>query len=305
VFPLAWAIHRQKADVFYAHYAAEYECWLAALMFRRPFAVNAMGSDVLIEATGRRGPLRAWLTRFALRSAQVLTVKSPYLAETARELGVDANRITEVLWGIDPANYHRDQKKRRHWRNQWQIGDDTLVILSPRPLESLYRQHLAVQALPALLKQLPDTILALSEFKQDPEYRNDIETMARELGVSVHLRFVPPQAEPEMPGLLSASDVVVSLAYTDGTPQTVLEAQACDTPVLIADIPDIRHVFTDRKDCYYSTDDPASIAEGLITIATDDNLRNTILAGGRQLVSNKANLPHEVERVEALLREIV
>ncbi|GEM_PF-65229 len=305
VFPLAWAIRRQKADVFYAHYAAEYECWLAALMFRRPLAVNAMGSDVLIEATGRRGRLRAWLTRFALRSAQVLTVKSPYLAETARELGVDANRITEVLWGIDPANYHRDQDKRRHWRNQWQIGDDTFVILSPRPLESLYRQHLAVQALPALLKELPDTILALSEFKQVSEYRNDIEAMAKELGVSDRLRFVPPQAEPEMPGLLSASDVVVSLAYTDGTPQTVLEAQACDTPVLIADIPDIRHVFTDRKDCYYSTDDPASIAEGLITIATDDNLRNTILAGGRQLVSNKANLPHEVERVEALLREIV
>ena len=196
-------------------------------------------------------------------------------------------------------------EKRRAWRETWGVGDDALVILSPRPLESLYRQHLAIQAMPVLLEHVPDALLALSEFKQDGEYRESIETMAAQLGISNRIRFVPAQTEAEMPGLLSAADAVVSLAYTDGTPQTVLEAQACDTPVLIADIPDIRHVFTDRKDCYFSTDDPASIAEGLIAIATDDNLRNTIVAGGRQLVSEKANLPREVSRVEALLREIV
>ena len=108
-----------------------------------------------------------------------------------------------------------------------------------------------------------------------------------------------------MPGLLSAADIIVSLAYTDGTPQTVLEAQACDTPVLIADIPDIRHVFTDRKNCLFSTDDPKSIADGLDLIASDETLRNSIISGGRQLVLEKANLPRELERVEAILRDVV
>ena len=304
VFPLAWAILRQRADVFYAHYAAEYECWLAALMFRRPFAVNAMGSDVLIEATGRRGWLRAWLTRFALRSAQVLTVKSPYLAETARELGVDDKRISEVLWGIDPSNYHRNLDQRRDWRKEWGTDDETLVILSPRPLEALYRQHLAVQALPALRERMPKVHLVLSEFKQDPEYRATIEDMAKQLSVADHLTFVSPQTETNMPGLLSAADIVISLAYTDGTPQTVLEAQACDTPVLVADIPDIRHVFTDRQDCLYSSDDPADIAESLAALAADDNLRNTVIMGGRRLVAEKANLPREIARVEDLLKTI-
>ncbi|PIW30998.1 MAG: hypothetical protein COW30_00840 [Rhodospirillales bacterium CG15_BIG_FIL_POST_REV_8_21_14_020_66_15] len=304
VLPLAWAIYRQRADVFYAHYAAEYECWLAALLFRRPFAVNAMGSDVLIEATGRRGRLRAWLTMFALRSAEVITVKSPYLAQTARDLGIPGNRITEVLWGIDPRNHHRDDAARRAWRAQWGADETTPVVLSPRPLEQLYRQHLAVQAMPEVMKTYPDAILALSEFKQDKEYRKTLEEIAETLGVADHVKFVPALGEDRMAGLLSAADIVVSLAYTDGTPQTVLEAQACETPVLIADIPDIRHVFTDRKDCLISKDDPHAIAEGLIAILEDDNLRNTIVAGGLQLVSEKANLPREVDRVERLLRAI-
>ncbi|UTW51674.1 N-acetyl sugar amidotransferase [bacterium SCSIO 12827] len=305
VFPLAWMIWRQRADVFYAHYAAEYECWLAALLRRRPFAINAMGSDILIEATGRRGPLRAWLTRFALKTAKAVTVKSPYLAQTVLDLGIDPGRVSEVIWGIDPKNYHRDMDKRREWRARWGVDEDTLVILSPRPFEKLYRQHLAIQALPKVLEKHPNAILALSEFKQDLSYRRELETLARNLGISAHVVYVAPQTEEHMPGLLSAADVIVSLAYTDGTPQTVLEAQACDTPVLIADIPDIRHVFTDRKNCLFSTDDPKSIADGLDLIASDETLRNSIIAGGRQLVSEKANLPRELERVEAILRDVV
>ncbi len=305
VFPLAWMIWRQRADVFYAHYAAEYECWLAALLRRRPFAINAMGSDILIEATGRRGPLRAWLTRFALKAAKAITVKSPYLAQTVLDLGIDPRRVSEVIWGIDPKNYHRDTDKRREWRARWGVDEDTLVILSPRPFEKLYRQHLAIQALPKVLEKHPNAILALSEFKQDQSYRRELETLARDLGISARVVYVAPQSEEHMPGLLSAADVIVSLAYTDGTPQTVLEAQACDTPVLIADIPDIRHVFTDRKNCLFSTDDPKSIADGLDLIASDETLRNSIIAGGRKLVSEKANLPRELERVEAILRDVV
>jgi N-acetyl sugar amidotransferase len=304
LFPLAWAILRQRADVYYAHYAAEYECWLAALLFRRPFAVNAMGSDVLLEATGRRGWLRAWLTRFALKSARVITVKSPYLAETASSLGVSKARISEVLWGIDPANYHRDEIQRKRWRKEWGVDDATTVILSPRPLEQLYRQHLALQAMPEFLQEQPNSLLLLSEFKQDASYRQSLEGLVQNLGLSDHVRFLPAQSGDNMPGLLSAADIVISLAYTDGTPQTVLESQACGTPVLIADIPDIRHVFTDSRDCYLSSDDPSSIARGLSVLAADAGLRQTLIAGGRQLVAEKANLPLELKRVEGLLRSL-
>ncbi|MEQ8228997.1 MAG: N-acetyl sugar amidotransferase [Rhodospirillales bacterium] len=302
--PLAWMIWRQRADVYYAHYAAEYECWLAALLFRRPFAINAMGSDILIEATGQRGWLRSWLTRFALRSAEVITVKSPYLAQTLLNLGIEQHRITETLWGVDPKNYHHDIEKRQAWRKEWGVEDDTFVVLSPRPLEQLYRQHLSVLALPALLKQVPKALLILSEFKQDQNYRRSIESIVADRNLQDHVRFIPAQAEVNMPGLISAADAVVSLAYTDGTPQTVLEAQACDIPTVIIDIPDVRHVFSDRKNCYFTTDDPDNIAEGLATLAKDDNLRNTIIAGGRELVASKANLPRELERIEELLRGI-
>lgn len=304
VIEMAMILLRQKPDVFFAHYAAEYECWLAALLFRRPLAINAMGSDVLLEATGERGRLRAWLTCFALRSASVLTVKSPFLAETSRRLGVEPSRINEVIWGIDPEHHARDEGKRRSWRAAWAADDESLVLLSPRPLESLYRQHLAVEAMPALLKKISKAVLVISEFKQDSDYRRRLDSRIAELGIQDHVRFIGPRPSEEMSGVLSAADIVLSLAYTDGTPQTVLEAQACGTPVLMIDIPDIRHVFTDRVDCYYSGPEPSAIADGLAELAGDASLRKRLTAGGRALVAERANLPRELQRVEALLRQV-
>lgn len=305
VFPLIWAILRQRPDVFYAHYAAEYECWLAALLFRRPFAINAMGSDVLIEAAGKRGKLRSWLTRFALKSAGVLTVKSPYLQETLERQGIDLHRTALILWGIDPALHCPDDTSRARVQKIWNVASNEVVIFCPRPLEPLYRQHLAVQAMPEVLKKLPNAVLVLSEFKQDDEYRSSLENMGRTLGVLKSMRFIPTQSETEMPKFLSAADVVISLAYTDGTPQTVLEAQACETPVLMIDIPDVRHVFTHKENCFFVSEDVNALSEGMITLATDEALKAEIIKGGRKLVDEKANIHKDLEKVEALLRSVI
>ena len=305
VFPLIWAILKQRPDVFYAHYAAEYECWLAALLFRRPFAINAMGSDVLIEAVGKRGKLRSWLTQFALKSAGVLTVKSPYLQETLEQLGIGLDRTTLILWGIDPALHHRDDTSRTRIQGIWNVTPNNVVIFCPRPLEPLYRQHLAVQAMPDVLKKLPNAVLVLSEFKQDDEYRSSLENMGRTLGVLQSMRFIPTQSETEMPKFLSAADIVISLAYTDGTPQSVLEAQACETPVLMIDIPDVRHVFTHKKNCFFVSEDIHALAEGLVTLATDEDLKTEMIKGGRELVEEKANIHKSLEKVESLLRGLI
>ena len=107
-----------------------------------------------------------------------------------------------------------------------------------------------------------------------------------------------------MAGLLSAADTVVSLAYTDGTPQTVLEAQACGVPVVIADIPDIRHVFTHNQDCLMTAAEPMAIAEALIAVASNRALCDQLVAGGVALIRDRANFPNEVTRVETLLRSI-
>lgn len=301
---MARAIGRQTTDVFYAHYASEYVCWLAGLMNRHPFAIHAMGSDVLLDAQGRNGPVRTWLTRRALRRADLLTVKSPFITDALLSLGIARHRIHEVIWGIDPAAYQRDENARRNWRRQWNVADDTAVIFSPRPLDKLYRAHLLIEAMPAILAVRPNALVVVSEYNQDIAYRERLATRAAELGVVARLRFQAAVVAEAMPGLLSAADVVTSFAYTDGTPQTVLEAQAVGTPVLFTDIPDIRPVFTHAADCWITAGNPAAIAQAVIGPLADDGLRDRIIAGGRALVETRANFPKEVERVETLLQEI-
>lgn len=301
---IASVLCRQRPDVFYAHYASEYVCWLAALLGCEPLAIHAMGSDVLLDAAGKNGLLRRWLTRRALKSAPLITVKSPFITESLTRMGIATNRIHEVLWGIDPAKCCRDDTAAAEWRRAWGLGSNDPVILSPRPLEALYRQHLLLDALPDLLRTNPNAIAVISEYNQDPVYRRQLVEQAMGLGIQDNVRFLPPQPVDKMPGLFSAADVVISLAYTDGTPQTVLEAQAAGTPVLMADIPDIRHVFTHDRDCLMAAAEPSAIADGLLALISDPNLRARLIKGGKNLVTEKANFPRDVARVEALLRSL-
>tara|TARA_R110000868_G_scaffold220183_3_gene471268 strand:- start:2132 stop:3130 length:999 start_codon:yes stop_codon:yes gene_type:complete len=301
---MARAMRGQTPDVFYAHYASEYVCWLAGLMRRGPFAIHAMGSDVLLDALGRNGALRAWLTRHALRRADLLTVKSPFITEALVSLGIPSARIHEVIWGVDPQQVRRDETARRAWRDKWHADDDTFVVLSPRPLDSLYRQSLLIEAMPDLIARHGNIRAVISEYNANEGYRNDLRDQAAALGIADHVRFLPAQSAEDMAGLLSAADTVVSLAYTDGTPQTVLEAQACGVPVVIADIPDIRHVFTHNQDCLMTAAEPMAIAEALIAVASNRALCDQLVAGGVALIRDRANFPNEVTRVETLLRSI-
>lgn len=301
---MACAIQRQATDVFYAHYASEYVCWLAGLMNRHPFAIHAMGSDVLLDALGQNGSVRAWLTRRALRRADLLTVKSPFIADALLTLGISRHRVHEVIWGIDPATCCRDETARRDWRAHWKADDGAPVILSPRPLNELYRAHLLIEAMPAILAARPDALVVVSEYNQDAAYRERLAARAADLGVAARLRFQAPVTAEAMPGLLSAADLVISFAYTDGTPQTVLEAQAVSTPVLFTDIPDIRPVFTHDADCWMTAPDPAAIAQAVTGPLADIAVRKRIIAGGQTLIETRASFPKEVERVEALLQGI-
>ena len=305
VLSLVFILLRLRPDVFFAHYAAEYVCWLAALLFRRPLVINAMGSDVLLEATGQRGWFRGFLTRFALRSAALITSKSPHVSHTMRNLKIPQNVIESVIWGVDLGKMQHDPEGRTAWRKKWGCQDDDFVVLSPRPLERLYQQHLLVQAMPELLRKVPNAKAVISDFRADPPYRKVIEQIIVDLHLEDRVRFVEHQPAERMPALISASDAVVSLALSDGTSQSVLETLACNTPVVVADIPDVRETFTDQKDCLFAVGEPIDIAEKLTRIATNATIRHALEAGGKQLVERHANFPKEVERVETLLFKIV
>jgi glycosyltransferase involved in cell wall biosynthesis len=300
----ARAILAEPADVWHAHYAAEYGTWAAALLRRRPLVITVMGGDVLFDEQGSQGAMGRALTRFALRRADLVLVKSHALGDVVVSFGVPRERIMRVIWGIDLARFVPDPNEVARLRASW-AADGKAVLLAPRMLQAFYNHHLMIEALPAIIAAGHDAIVVFALKGADPAYRERIEADARRLGVADRLRFAPPRGAEAMASLYASADIVVSLAPSDGMPQTPIEAGAVNRPTLMTDLARYRELFTDGENVVMTTLDSGAIARHAISLLADEALRARIAAGAHLVMRENAELSREAERVEARYLELV
>ena len=59
----------------------------------------------------------------------------------------------------------------------------------------------------------------------------------------------------------SAADVVLLTSVTEGSPNVIKEAMACNCPIVSTDVGDVREVLGNTEGCYISGLDPVEVAE--------------------------------------------
>ncbi len=124
-------------------------------------------------------------------------------------------------------------------------------------------------------------------------------------GVADRLRFSPPRAPEAMASLYASADLVVSLAPSDGMPQTPIEAGAAERPTLMTDLARYRELFTDGENVVMTPLQAGSIARHAIALLSDDTLRARIAAGANKVMRENAELSGEARRVEVRYLELV
>lgn len=72
--------------------------------------------------------------------------------------------------------------------------------------------------------------------------------------------------------LLNACNLLLLTSTSEGSPQVIKEAMACNCPIVATDVGDIRDVINNTEGCYITTFDPADVAEK-INLAFEFNKR--------------------------------
>ena len=164
----------------------------------------------------------AWLT--GLRH---LIVDSEPTAQRARTLGLPAERITLIPWGVDLDTFQPDGATQTLG-----ISDGIRVILTLRAHEEQYRTHDVLVAFAEA--NMTDAVLVVGgEGSLSPQYRTWVE----DRGLGDRIRFIGRIEEAELAGILRRADAYVSASETDGSSVTLLQAMATGTPIIVSDIP--------------------------------------------------------------------
>lgn len=302
-FELLRALRTYRPGIVHVYYAYSYFAWVAGVLGCRPLVVTTMGGDVLLDEQGAPGPIGKWLTARLLRQADYITSQSDFLSDEIGRLARVRDRTERVLWGVSPDEFQR--RDASDLRRALGLAQEARIVLSPKILQPFYRVHLVVEAIAIVRRSIPGAVLVVSEYAADPSYRDKIAARVEELDLAGHVRFVGQIPYEEMPNYYSLADVSVGIPRSDSLPQSLFEAMACGTPMILSRLPRYEELVQHEQSAYFVDPEPATIAAGIVRLLDDAALHERIAAEGRRIVVEQANLNEEVARVEGRYRELL
>jgi glycosyltransferase involved in cell wall biosynthesis len=185
------------------------------------------------------------------------------------------------------------------------LGPAQRVILSPKILQRLYRVHLLVEAMPLIVRQIPEAVLLVTEYRADPDYRADIAKRVHELELGHHVIFCGSVRHEDMPLYYSLAELTVAVPSSDGLPQTLFEGMACETPSILSKLPRYEEIVRHEHSAYFVEATPAGIAAGVVNLLQNENLRAEIARNALEIVFREASLEEQRQRVVQRYRQLI
>ncbi len=225
------------------------------------------------------------ITEYNLRMSQlvdaIIVHQEPMKAELVRQ-GVNGKLIYVIPHGTE---FLKQTNKIAAMR-RLELPENSKIILSFGFFGHLKRKELIVDALPEVLKKVPDAYVFFSGYvrdwvQEDFETRKLYEEKAKELGVRDHVifakRYIP---DDEIYLVFGASDVVVypySQQWYAGSGVLHL-AMGSFKPVVVSNIPKFEEVPREiSNELIFDPNDSSNLAKILIKLLVDNNFREIII----------------------------
>jgi len=285
---LSRALASFAPDLVDAHFVPNYGL-LGVLSTRRPLAVTAWGSDLLIA--GLRDPLRRARARFVLRRADAVLVDARNLGEAALRLGAPPGRLHVIPWGVDRARFRPGGPR------------EPGLLVSARMHEPVYDLPTVIAGVKPLLERRRDTRLVIAG---DGSLRSSLERLAQRTLAAGRCSFTG-RLEPEaLAELLGRAEVYLSASRSDSTSVSLLEAMACGAVPVVSDIEGNREWVGEGEGArLFPPGDAAGLAGALERALDDPAWAESARARNLRVIAERGDWSVNLGRIEALFERLV
>ena len=266
---------QERPDLLNAHYASGYGTTAALARFR-PWVLSVWGSDVYDFPYESR--FKGWLLRRNLREANAIASTSQAMAAQVRRLLPGAPEVALTPFGIDSTRFAPAPD-----------GHAGFVVGTVKTLAPKYGVDVLVKAFAEFVQRVePQAHEALSLLiVGDGAQRAELQALCELLGIANRVRFVGPVAHATVPVWLNRFDVYVAVSRLDSESfgVAVLEASACERPVVVSDaggLPEV--VVHGETGLVVPRNDVQALAQALRTLYDAPDLRERLGRDGRARV---------------------
>lgn len=242
-----------------------------------PVVINLWGSDILFTKL----PIIWYLLCKILNRADVIICESQHFADQLIAKGISRQLITVLPNGIDLEQFKPLDKMTL--RKQLGLPIDRPIILAVGNLSERKGHKYLLAALPKILQSYGPVLVVIVG---EGEFRSAIELMITNLNPYVHLAGF--QKGETIPHWLNAADIFVLPSLLEGTPNILLEAMACQLPVVATAVGGIGCVIEDgRNGIIIPPRSDTHLAEAVITLLQDSALRERLSINARNTVCSQ------------------
>ena len=235
------------------------------------------------------------LVHYATAPRTQIIAPSRWLEERMRETEMRRFRIHHIPYGIDGDRFRRVPDARALLG----LPEDRKIVLhvayEARRWEWNQRKgmnYLAEAFVEIVLPVFPDALMIVVGEGLIPNHPS--------------MRPMSFVANDGLPVYYSAADVYAAPTLADNLPYTVLEAMACETPVVASAVGGVPEQVEDGKTGFLVTPrDPAALGAAILKILRDDGGARAMGRASRQRVLDTFGMTRFLERHEELYRQLV
>lgn len=246
------------------------------------------------------------------RTSRIIALSKSQKEELVYKFRIAPEEKFKVIpLGFDLAKFETDTiTKRANFRRDYNVGDDEIAIGIVGRLVPIKNHTLFLNALHIVSQKTSKKIRAF--IIGDGEERNKLEALATELGICYDTSDFSKKSTLTFTSWIkdidvsnAGMDIIALTSYNEGTPVSLIEAQASSKPIVTTNVGGIEDIVIPNTTALLSkSDDLESFSENLLRLIEDDLLRKTMAEKGAQFVRNRYSYYNLCSEMASLYTEL-
>jgi glycosyltransferase involved in cell wall biosynthesis len=235
-----------------------------------------------------------------LRNAQKFIASTEEEQKQYKSLGIPGEKITIIPNGIDLTLFAVLPQKGM-FKLKYGIAKEEKLVLFLGRIHKIKGIDLLIEAFSNVQEVIPDVTLVIAG--PDDGYKKDVQKVIEVFNISNKVLFTGPLYGQDKLSAYVDADVYVLPSIHESFSNTILEAWACSTPVILTETCALSTIAQHAGIVIKRT--PIELSKAIKRIIVDEVLRKKNIEQGNLLVNTTFNLEIIINGIEDCYRKII
>ncbi len=263
-------------------------------------AAKITNVPVLVRTRHLNIPLKRSLLNFVHYLPDVyITCGDNMRNNLVNNCGFPADRVVSIPTGAGMEFF--DVRKNKEAKLKYGLNMDSIVISNVGILRSVKGHEVTLSSVKKVIDAFPNAKYLI--VGEGPA-RERLEKMSKDLGIARHVVFTG--FIENIPEIYSFTDVAVLSSWSEGFPQSILQAMASNVPVVatkVGGVPEV--VFHEKTGLLIELGDHEGLAKEIIRILNKPDEALRFAANAKELVLKEHSVNHMIDKIEGLYKKLL